>query len=65
MKFAELKIGDKFTIGTDLFIKTDDSKYPTTIPLSRRKHNAINLSNGHRIVTGIFVEVEKAVASNG
>lgn len=59
MQFVNLKIGDKFRCGADLFIKTDDSEYPTIIPLPRRKFNAINLSNGHRIVFGLFVEVER------
>lgn len=59
MKFDELKIWDKFTSGTNLFIKTDDHKYPRTIPLSRRATNAINLNSGHRVVFGLFVEVEK------
>ena len=59
MKFVELKIGDRFRTDVGLFIKTDDSEYPTIIPLSCRKFNAINLSNGHRIVFGLFVEVER------
>lgn len=58
MKFIELKIGDMFAVGRDLFIKTDNTVYPTSIPLSNREHNAIRLSDGHHMVFGESVTVE-------